>query len=218
MKKGILYGVGIGPGDKELLTLKAVKTLESADVIALPDSLSSKNRAYEIIKDYINGKEIIGASLIKEIIHLRSDLYTKHSLPIPIISIIDPKIASTLAELGLDMANIVSVGKQATYATLINTLIAMVHSLCYDGDNSIKSRNLYEVKTRKIIDISNAVAASSNIFVAALTEKFDLLDVGGIAVAIHRLITDQKFIYEVKRDFIFGSYNNLLQGDYLRGY
>lgn len=59
MKKGILYGVGIGPGDKELLTLKAVKTIESADVIALPDSLSGKNRAYEIIKEYIAGKEII---------------------------------------------------------------------------------------------------------------------------------------------------------------
>ncbi len=53
MKKGKLFGVGIGPGDKELITLKAVNTIKNADVIALPDSLSGKNRAYEIIKEYI---------------------------------------------------------------------------------------------------------------------------------------------------------------------
>lgn len=59
MEKGKLYGVGIGPGDKELITLKAVNIIKNADVIALPDSLSGKNRAYEIIKEYISGKEII---------------------------------------------------------------------------------------------------------------------------------------------------------------
>ncbi len=59
MEKGKLYGVGIGPGDKELITLKAVNTIKNADVIALPDSFSGKNRAYEIIKEYIDEKEII---------------------------------------------------------------------------------------------------------------------------------------------------------------
>ena len=40
--KGILYGVGIGPGDPELLTLKAVRILKEADVIALPDAGGEK--------------------------------------------------------------------------------------------------------------------------------------------------------------------------------
>ncbi len=56
MKKGKLFGVGIGPGDKELITLKAVNTIKNAEVIALPNSLSGKNRAYEIIKEYIYEK------------------------------------------------------------------------------------------------------------------------------------------------------------------
>ena len=34
--KGKLYGIGIGPGDPELLTLKAVRLIREADVIAVP--------------------------------------------------------------------------------------------------------------------------------------------------------------------------------------
>jgi precorrin-2/cobalt-factor-2 C20-methyltransferase len=34
MREGLLLGVGVGPGDPELLTLKAVRALENADVVA----------------------------------------------------------------------------------------------------------------------------------------------------------------------------------------
>ena len=33
--KGTLYGIGTGPGDPELLTLKAVRLLKESDVIAI---------------------------------------------------------------------------------------------------------------------------------------------------------------------------------------
>ncbi len=33
---GIFYGIGVGPGDPELLTMKAIKTLEKVDVIIAP--------------------------------------------------------------------------------------------------------------------------------------------------------------------------------------
>lgn len=36
MGQGMLYGVGVGPGDPELMTLKAVRVIREADVIALP--------------------------------------------------------------------------------------------------------------------------------------------------------------------------------------
>ncbi len=35
MKQGVFYGVGVGPGDPELLTLKAVNIIKECDVVAL---------------------------------------------------------------------------------------------------------------------------------------------------------------------------------------
>jgi precorrin-2/cobalt-factor-2 C20-methyltransferase len=36
--KGIFYGVGVGPGDPELMTLKAIRTIEKSDVIVYPEA------------------------------------------------------------------------------------------------------------------------------------------------------------------------------------
>ncbi|MBQ9519207.1 MAG: precorrin-2 C(20)-methyltransferase, partial [Firmicutes bacterium] len=45
---GILYGVGVGPGDPELMTLKAVRLIEETDVIAVPGTVPEKSTAYKI--------------------------------------------------------------------------------------------------------------------------------------------------------------------------
>ena len=75
-------------------------------------------------------------------------------------------------------------------------------------------RKLYEVRTRKILSYSNAIACSTNVLICALTENFDKLDIGGIAVAIYRLITDETFIRQVKEEFIFGNYKSLIEGNF----
>ena len=45
---GILYGVGVGMGDPEMMTLKAVRIIRSADVICLPKIPKQECRAYQI--------------------------------------------------------------------------------------------------------------------------------------------------------------------------
>lgn len=63
---GVLFGVGVGPGDPELITLKAVKCIKEADVVAIPAATKEKCTAYNIIKDVVEGiddKEILPCAI-----------------------------------------------------------------------------------------------------------------------------------------------------------
>lgn len=62
MKRGVLYGVSVGPGDPELLTLKAVRAIERADVVAVPDIGHKRRTAYSICEEYLGGKELLDCS------------------------------------------------------------------------------------------------------------------------------------------------------------
>jgi len=57
-KLGKLYGLGIGPGDPELLTLKAHRILTTVPVIAYPTLESGKVLARAIVSDFIRPEQI----------------------------------------------------------------------------------------------------------------------------------------------------------------
>ena len=50
MKQGIFYCVGVGPGDPELMTVKAVRALEACPVIAAPRTKGGEMLALDIAK------------------------------------------------------------------------------------------------------------------------------------------------------------------------
>ena len=54
---GRLYGLGIGPGDPELLTLKAHRILTSVPVIAYPTLENGKALARAIVADFIRPEQ-----------------------------------------------------------------------------------------------------------------------------------------------------------------
>lgn len=55
---GKLYGLGIGPGDPELLTLKAYRILQSVPAIAYPAMENGKVLARSIVADYLRPEQI----------------------------------------------------------------------------------------------------------------------------------------------------------------
>ena len=62
METGTLYGVGVGPGDPELMTLKAVKIAKNADVIAIPHREPEKCTAWQIARKAVpelEGKRLL---------------------------------------------------------------------------------------------------------------------------------------------------------------
>lgn len=52
---GTLYGIGVGPGDPELITLKALRLLRAAPVIAYPAPLEGPSLARAIVAPHLPG-------------------------------------------------------------------------------------------------------------------------------------------------------------------
>lgn len=60
MSVGKLFGVGLGPGDPELVTLKARRVVEAADVVAYPTSRRGPGVARQIAAPYLRaGQQLI---------------------------------------------------------------------------------------------------------------------------------------------------------------
>ena len=66
---GILYGVGLGPGDPDLITLKSSKLISAAQVIAYPTLAGGNSFARSIAADLIKKgtEEIVIGSGVKEL-------------------------------------------------------------------------------------------------------------------------------------------------------
>lgn len=63
---GTLYGIGVGPGDPELMTLKAVRLIEQCDLVAVPKSGDGEGVAKQIAQKavpYFDKKELIEVSM-----------------------------------------------------------------------------------------------------------------------------------------------------------
>lgn len=75
MNKGVLYGVGTGPGDPELLTIKAVHTIESCPVIAALQTADGVMVTLDIVRGgYDDVRRAIGWPGTKVVMKARRSL------------------------------------------------------------------------------------------------------------------------------------------------
>ena len=58
MSAGRLFGVGVGPGDPELVTIKARRIIESADVVAYPVARRGRGIARGVVEPYVREDQI----------------------------------------------------------------------------------------------------------------------------------------------------------------
>ena len=66
---GKLYGIGVGPGDPELLTLKAVRLIRDCEILAVPGTIKEETTAYRIVYQVlpeIAKKECLALKIVGE--------------------------------------------------------------------------------------------------------------------------------------------------------
>lgn len=178
-----------------------IKTAENKkDYLSNPaqTSLVVKYSAQRVIDEGWEGKVAFASAFLKEFIHLKTDVRTKDSLPFPGISVYDADLARKLANYGLDVQNIATVGKQASLSIVINYIILMLHRLCKPYDVDEKT---YAAKTHKVLMFSNLAATSSNLVYTAVSQNYKKLDIGGSIVTIYRLLSDSNFITDLRMEF-----------------
>ena len=141
--------------------------------------------------------EVVGGALITQAVHIGTDVFTKAGLPIPLINVISPETSKFLMGHHIDT---LSVARSAALAIMVNKIVEMFHKLFYDKRTG--QANLYEVKTRKVVMYSNVMSSLLNVGYVAGTGDMNHLDIGGIAVALWRVLTDQKKIKQIKAEFI----------------
>ena len=115
-KKGIFYGVGIGPGDPELITLKAKRVLESCPVIATPQTSGGKTLALDIASQAVN---LEGKTIVPLFFTMARDKEKQHAAHCRAAEEIEKYLAQ-----GLDVAmlNLGDVSIFATYSYLMEIL------------------------------------------------------------------------------------------------
>jgi hypothetical protein len=166
----------------------------------------------KILDQENDGRAIMIESLKQELIHLASDFKSKNSLPLPFISSFNPEATNWLAVHGIDMYNFVKVSEQAGLAIFINWIIVVLHNgvrkLSADIDN-----NLYQVRTKRILTLSNILSSTTNILYTTATKDISKLDIGGFAVTLATLISDTSFVKKMKIEFIEQNWSEKIIGE-----
>lgn len=107
--KGKLYGLGVGPGDPELLTLKALRLIKENEVIAVPGSDVKNCVAYQIVKGVygeLDTKELVPVVMpmtkdkaVLETNHQKAaddvEAYLKQGKNVVFLTLGDPTVYST---------------------------------------------------------------------------------------------------------------------------
>ena len=164
---------------------------------------------YECVKaDYLN----LPAALFAQAQHLKSDEFTKLGLPIPLLSSINENFASKLYSENYDVLcfsrDVKIVGVSFIISKLFDIIITLVHGLFR---KEREDKDLYEVRTRKILLLSNSIASTSTIINATITSNPKNLDIGSLLNTITHLFSDLRFITKIQQEFIENEISNRMQ-------
>ena len=164
--------------------------------------------SYEMAKaDKLN----LPAAIFAQAQHLKADEFTKMGLPIPLLSSINEDFASKLYKENYDALclarDVKIVGASFIVSKIIDMIIVLLHGLFRNEED----KDLFEVRTRKILLISNSIASTSTIINTAITKNPKNLDIGSLLNTVTHLFSDLRFIARIKEEFIENEISTRIQ-------
>ena len=189
----------------KVVGIRSYRVQRKPKMMILPERVSAVKmfkESYDVAREHpLN----LPAAVFAEGQHLKSDLNTKKGLPVPILETFAPDFSSKLYSNNYDALcfarDMKIIGKSATLSLLIDMIIGLVHGLYYNPQRD-GSRDLFEVRTRKILLIANTIGTSSNLIFAYCTKNVKAVDIGGLLVTLSHLFLDTKFLLDVKKEFV----------------
>lgn len=155
------------------------------------------------------------AAIFAQAQHLKSDEFTKMGLPVPILAAINEQFASKLYKEHYDALcfsrDAKIIGGSFVVSVIIDMIVGLVHGLFRDES---MPKEIYEVRTRKILLISNSIASASTIINASITANPKNLDIGSLLNTVAHLFLDIRFITRIKQEYIEGQIQNKLQAEF----
>ena len=185
--------------------IRSYKVQRTPKMMILPERISVAKMfkdSYDVAREHpLN----LPAAVFTEGQHLKSDVNTKMGLPVPFLETFSPDFASKLYANNYDALcfarDVKIVGKSTVVSLLIDIIIGLIHGLYYNPQKD-GSRDLYEVRTRKILLIANTIGMSSNLIFAYCTQNVRNVDIGGLLVTLSHLFMDNRFLLNVKKEFV----------------
>ncbi len=155
------------------------------------------------------------AAIFAQAQHLKSDEFTKAGLPVPVLAVINEQFASKLYKEHYDALcfsqDAKIVGASFIISVLIDMIIGLTHGIFR---NESVPKDIYEVRTRKILLISNSIASASTIINASITSNPKNLDIGSLLNTVTHLFLDIRFIARIKQEYIEAQIQNRLQAEF----
>lgn len=201
----------------DTITLNSFQTFRVArnpKMRILPEPVSLWGLGVETKEMILEDRLNLPAALFAQAQHLKSDRYTKVGLPVPLLAAFNEELASSLYKQQYDSLcfsrDAKIVGASLGISIGIDMIIGLVHGLFRQTD---EDPSLYQIRTRKILLISNLLASTSSIVYAGIMRNPKNLDFGTLLCSVGHLCTDLRFMARVKQEFVEKEMDSRLQSE-----
>lgn len=211
----ILYGIGVGPGDSELLTIKGVKIIGKCDVIVAPAAASGGvSIALETAREYIKeGSEVIvkhfpmgGSEKNQKVgeIYRLIESKLKEGKNVAFLTIGDPYVYSTYIHLltyienhGFNVQTVPGITSFCAAASLVNRTLVV-------GDEPlliIPGSRVTDIKDEKYVVIMKMYKHEETVIKVLEEKGFDYVYVSRAGRTGENILTDKEKILQ-ERDYM----------------